>query len=84
MIKHNGKTTVLYDTLLRSLVRGYHCSIWTFSPNLQGRRVGNNWYRSRDRITATEIASELVHSQLQIQLSLSHVHINFSIHCLFF
>ena len=33
---------VLYDMLLRSLVRGYHCYIFTFSLQLQGRRVGSN------------------------------------------
>jgi len=63
MIKHNGKIMVLYDTLLRSLVRGYHCSKWTFPLHLQDIRVGSNWYRSRERITATETASKLVHSQ---------------------
>jgi hypothetical protein len=62
MIKHNGKIMVLYDTLLRSLVREYHCSIWTFSLHLQDGRLGSNWYRSRERITATETANKQVHS----------------------
>jgi len=58
----------------------YEHSLFTFRVEGQaviGTEVGTE-------IPQTETASKLVHLQPHLQLSLSHVHINFSLHCLLF